>query len=128
MKFMEICIARAKITGLNEKPFYFEHRVDWRLNIMFEETSTLLFHNVAFIPMGYSEEEANKSYEKLVSKFKMAEIYNNDEVAVIFNNKDGEVLAIGARGKDQWIDVKDNLKLKRFSNLNIIPTMLKVYV
>ena len=128
MKFVEICIARAKITGLNKKPFYFEHRVDWRLNIMFEETSTLLFHNLAFIPMEYSEEEANKTYEKLVSKFKMAEIYNNDEVAVIFNNKDGEVLAIGAHGKDQWIDVKDNFKFKKFSNLNIIPTMLKVYV
>lgn len=57
MKFKKINIATARIKGLKKPPYYFNHLCYYAWDIMFEDTSTLLFDNLTFIKVGNTTEE-----------------------------------------------------------------------
>lgn len=76
--------------------------------------------------MGDTEEEGEKCCNQLKENFKEANIFEGNEVAVIFED-DGTVIAIGNLGEDVWIDVTDHFVKKPFKDLNIVITSLKVY-
>lgn len=125
MAHREIGIATARIYELTEDPYYFEAKCYFAANIMFDETSTLMFYNLPFIYLGESLEEARKTWERVKENFKKAGIYEKKRVAIIFEK--GDVIAIGSAGRDCWIDVSDEFKVKTFKKLNIDITSLKVY-
>ena len=126
MKSKKVSIATARIKGLKKAPYYFEHTGSYVWDIMFENTSTLLFNNLPFIKVGNTEEEGEVFCKQLKENFKEAQIYDGDKVVVIFED-DGHVLAIGSTGKDLWIDVTDKFVKKTFAELNIAIESLKVY-
>lgn len=126
MKFQKVNIATARIKGLKKPPYYFNHRSYYAWDIMFEDTSTLLFNNIPFIYVGNTEEEAEIFCNQLKENFKEAHIYDGEKVAVIFGDN-GRVLAIGNTGTDEWIDTTDKFIKKTFAELNIIITSLEVY-
>ena len=126
MKFQKINIATARIKGLEDPPYYFESKCYYAWDIMFKDTSTLLFANLPCIKVGNTIEESEIFCNELKENFKKAHIYDGDKVAVIFE-KDGRVLAIGNLGEDAWIDTTDKYVKKTFAELNLVITSLKVY-
>lgn len=126
MKKKKICIATAKIKGLNDSPYYFEHHCYYAWKIMFEDTSTLFVNNLPFIKVGDTKEEGEIFCNHLKENFNEAHIYEGNKVAVIFED-DGNVLAIGSTGKDEWIDTTDKFVKKTFAELNINIKSLIVY-
>ena len=123
---MKINVATARITGLAKPFYYFEHRDSYVFDIMFEDTSTLMFKNLPFIEVGETEEEAISNYNKFLQNFENANIHEGDDVAVIFED-DGCVRAIARIGVNVWIDVDDKFKMKSFEELGIDITLLKVW-
>ena len=126
MKCQGINIATARIHGLNQPPYYFDHRCYYAWSISFSDSSTLFFKNLPFIRVADTEEDSIVKCNQLKENFKNAHIYEGDKVAIIFD-KDGTVLAIGCAREDEWIDVRDNFVKKTFLELNIVVTSLKVY-
>ena len=129
MKIQGINIARARINGLNNPPYYFSHKCYYAWDITFTDSSILFFENLTFIRVGDYKEEAESFCNQLKEHFKEAHIYEGDEVAVIFNDN-GYVIAIGSLCSDEglWIDVTDCFVKKPFKDLNIVVTSLKVYL
>ena len=126
MKCQEINIATARIEGLTNPPYYFDHRCFYAWSITFSDTSTLFFNNLSFIKVGDTEEEGENFCNQLKENFKVAHIHEGDTIAVIFEN-DCNVIAIGSLGEDLWIDVTDKFVKKTFEELNIVITSLRVY-
>lgn len=126
MKFQNVNIATAQIDGLAKSPYYFEHHCYYAWDIMFRNSSTLIFYNIPFIKVGDTEEEGNIFCNQIKENFNKAHINEGDKVAIIFDDS-GHVIAIGSIGKDVWIDVTDKFARKTFAELKIVPTSLKVY-
>ena len=126
MDFLRVSIATARIKGLNKSPYYFQHRGYYAWDIMFEETSTLLFSNIPFIKVGDTEEEAERICNQLKENFVEARIHDGEKVAVIFG-EDFHVMAIGCIGEDMWIDTRDKFTKKTFAELNVVITSFCVY-
>lgn len=126
MKFQKINIATARIDGLTKQPYYFDHHCYYAWDIMFNDTSTFLFDNIAFIKVGKNKEEGEKFCNQIKENFREANIYDGERVAVIFGD-DSRVLAIGKIGDDMWIDTADKFAKKTFAELNICITSLRVY-
>ena len=122
----DVCIATARINGLNKLPYYFKERGFYAVDIKFTDSSTLLFDQVPFINIGNTREEAKTIWSLLKKNFSDAHIHNEDKVAVIFNMF-YQVVAIGNIGNDVWIDVINGFSKKSFRELNITITSLKVY-
>lgn len=119
MRAEKISIATAKITGLKSNPYYFDSKCFWAWNIMFYESSTLLFDNLPYIWLSEdSQEEAKKNCDELKEQFASAGIYEGDKVAIMFK-EGGPVMAIGRIGGNDWIDVEDHFRRKTFEELNI---------
>jgi len=126
MKFEKICIATARIKGLTKSPYYLEHHGYFAWDIMFYDTSTLMFDNLPCIEVGNTVEEAVNFCNQLKENFKQGNIHDGDKVAVIFK-ENGHVRAIGRIGQDLWVDVDDKFVKKTFEELDIIITSLKVH-
>ena len=126
MKFQKVNIATARIRGLTERPNFLSDRGYFSWNITFDEKSILIFINLSFINMGYTETEAEFFCNQIKVRFKSAQIYEGDKVAVIFRD-DGRVVAIGNMGEDVWIDTTNQFVKKTFAELNIVITSLAVY-
>ena len=58
MRFKEVGISTARIRGLNEKPYWFEHRCFWAWRLTFEEASYLGFLNLSTIYLAEEKENA----------------------------------------------------------------------
>lgn len=125
---MEVCIATAKIKGLDTKPSYWEHHCNYIWSIPFEEPSTFV-GNLALIEMGDTLAEALDYYYLFKDNFDEALICEGDKVSILFDDLGNfaEILAIGCIGKDSWIDVRDQFSLKTFKELKIKVDSLKVY-
>lgn len=126
MRFQKASIATAQIRGLNQEPYYSTDFCYYVWDIMFDHLSTLLVHNLPYIKVGDTKEQAEIFCNELKENFNKAHIYDGNQVALIFG-EDGRVLAIGNQGEDVWIDVTDNFAKKTFAELNIVITSLKVY-
>lgn len=119
MKFQKVNIATARIKGLKKPPYYFDHRGYYAWDIMFEDTSTLLFNNIPFIYVGNTEEEAEIFCNQLKENFKEAHIYDGEKVAVIFGDN-GRVLAIGNTGQMNGLIQLTNLQIKLLQNSTLL--------
>ena len=119
-------IGTARIKGLEVSPTVWSERFCFIWNLMFTETSTLLFNNISFIPMGDDEETAMKFYNRVKKNFKRAHINENEKVAIIFD-EGGTVKAVAKTGRNSWIDIEDKFSIKTFQELNIQFNALKVY-
>ena len=126
MKFKDVNIATAHIYGLCKPPYYAENFDYYAWDIMFDNSSTLIFYNIPFIKVGDTEEEGNIFCNQIKENFNKAHINEGDKVAIIFEDS-GHVIAIGSIGKDVWIDVTNKFARKTFADLNILPIFLKVY-
>ena len=126
MKSQEVNIATARIEGLNKPPYYFEHHCYFAFDILFSDSSSLAFLNLAFIKAGDTEEGAVLFCNQIKENFKQAGIQEGDAVAILYG-PDRYVRAIGRLGQDLWIDVEDKFIKKTFKELNIVITSLKVY-
>lgn len=127
MKTKKLCIGTGRIQGLKNGIYYFNAKCYYAFDIMFSETSTLRFKNLPYIPLSYdSEEAAENEFQRIKHHFEDAKIHDGEQVAVLFDEKDGQVWAIAPLGSNLWIDTMDRFKLKIFSDLNIIITGLKV--
>ena len=120
---MELCIATAKIKGLDTPPSYWDHHCDYVWSITFEEPSTFV-GNLAFIELGNTLEEAMDNYFLFKDNFDRALICEGDKVSILFANS---ILAIGCIGEDSWIDVRDKFSLKTFKEFKIKIDSLNVY-
>lgn len=126
MKFKEVGISTARIKGLKEEPYWFEHHCFWAWGINFEETSYLGVLNLSNIYLAEEQDKAKEACDKFKMAFKEAWIHDGDRVAVM-HDKNGTVIAIGRIGADKWVDVKDKFVCKTFKDLNIIITALKIH-
>ncbi len=128
METKNVCIATARINGLEKRPYYFDAKCYFAMEIMFSEPSTLYLKNLPFIFLDdESLENAEKELSRIRSNFKEARINDNDNVAVLFSREHCEIIAIGSLGCDLWIDVQHQFALKKFEELNIVITGLTIY-
>lgn len=74
MKFQKINIATARIKGLEDPPYYFESKCYYAWDIMFKDTSTLLFANLPCIKVGNTIEESEIFCNELKENFKKGQI------------------------------------------------------
>lgn len=112
-----IGIACATIKRLNNHPHYFDHKCFWTWDILFENQPLLTFDRLYSAYMGDTEDEANKAYDTFLERFNEIGIYNNNKVAVIYDN-DG-IIAIGRSCKDAWIHIRDKFTVKTFKELGL---------
>ncbi len=125
MKLQEVNIATARIEGLSKPPYLFKPHY-WAWDIMFFDTSTIMFEQLPFINVGYTEEKGVIFCNQIKANFDQANIYDGDKVAILYM-KNGAVRAIGKIGHDSWIDVADNFVNKTFKELDISISSLKVH-
>lgn len=127
MEYNDIHLATARI-HFSEIDYFF-HRACYVFDITFDETSTILFDHLAFIPAGADEDVAEEFLKAVKQYFATAGIYEGTEVAVLFAGS--KVLAISARGNDLWIDVHEgvfpHVPPKYFGNLGITIASLTVH-
>ena len=119
MELTKIGIATAQINGLAESPYYFDEKCYFAWDIMFTEPSTIFLNNITFINVGRDEEQAEALCNQIKENFKEALISDGDKVALIISSRSGNVRAISSTGRDSWIDVKDEFKVKTFNELDL---------
>lgn len=117
MKKNTIGIACATIKRLNERPYYFDHKCFWVWDILLENQPLFTFDRLYSAYMGDTETEANKAYDTFLKRFNEIGIYNNNKVAVIYDN-DG-IVAIGRSCQDTWIHIRDKFTVKTFRELEL---------
>ena len=128
MKSYNIGIGIARIGGIEKEPYYFEEKNYYAWKIKFSKVSTAWLNNLPFIYLGNTLEEANIKVEKHRSNFKLAEIYEDEMVSVMFDtNNQNDVIAVASLGRNNWIDIRDDFKLKSFTELDIKIASLVIY-
>ena len=125
MEFVKANISTGRITGLEKEPYYFEHHCYYAMGIIFEDVSSIWPNNMPVIELGEDMESAKKVQKEIVDNFAAAGIHEGDEVAIFFGNS-GSLFAVGKKGADIWIDVKDLRHQKSFKNLNLIIKELSI--
>lgn len=123
MESKKIGIATAEFSGLSKKSKYFSRLDCYTCEIVLSNSSALL----PYLIIGKTLEEAEDFKNKIRKIFKESNIFTKDKFVVMFEQDKNSVLALGAIGKDFWIDVNDNFKIKNFNDLNINFASLKVY-
>lgn len=124
---MNIGIATARIRGLTNIPLHFKDLCFYGMSITFSQTSYMFFQNITPIVGGRTRKEALWFCTMVVANFFSINIVDGYVVSVIFDEKDGSVIAIGASGRDAWIDVKDKFTVKTFNELKIEIDSLTVH-
>lgn len=127
MEYNDIHIATATVHFSEIE--YFPHRGFYVFDITFDNTSTLLFNHLCFIPAGADEDVAEKFLKEVKLYFSTAGIHEGSKVAVLF--ADAQILAISAQGNELWIDVHEgvfpHVSPKYFGNLGITVASLTVH-
>lgn len=123
MNSKKIGIATAEFSGLHKKTKYFSRYDCYACDIVLSNSSSLL----PYIIIGKTEEEAEEFKNRIKKIFKDANIFTKEKFIVMFEQDTNSVLALGAIGKNFWIDVNDRFKTKTFEELNINIASLKVY-
>ena len=114
---MKVSITNGRINGLNGKKFYC-CRNCYQWIITFTESSGGSFCSSLNIYLGDYEKEAEKALNLFKKKFENVEIYDKDEVSILYD-EGGSVHAVGKLKKDIWLDMDDQFFVKPFSKLNI---------
>lgn len=123
---MDVGIATGRIHGLTNIPRHFKGLCFYGMSITFSETSYML-KNLTPLWGGETRKIARWFCTMVVANFFSINIIDGYVVSVIFDEKDGSVIAIGASGRDAWIDVKDKFTVKTFNELKIKIDSLTVH-
>lgn len=129
MKFQKVSIGTARISGIGikDKPYLCQHYLHWAFDILFHDASTKKIENITNIKVGNNKDEAKLFSNEIKNRIRdEIHIDNGSKVSLIFSET-GRVRAIGAIGRDLWIDVDDKFAVKTFEDLNVVITSLKVY-
>jgi len=127
MEFNDIHVATARIHFSDI--YYFQHKCFYAFDITFDNTSTILFDHLAFIPAGADEELAEEFLTAVKQYFATAGIHENSDVSVVFAGS--RILAISSHENDLWIDVHEgifpHISPKFFGQLGITVASLTVH-
>ena len=127
MDSYHLCLTTANIHFSNL--YWFEKRGFYVFDITFENTTDHLHNNLVYLAAGFDQDSAQNFLEALKQYFASAGIYEDSRVHILFSGE--QVLAIGANGKDLWIDVRRGVFFhtfpKSFSTLGIEIKSLEVY-
>ena len=124
---MHLGIAKARISGIDNEPTYFDHRCFWKIDIIFKKTSTLLFNHLNNIYMGDNFKEAKKYFENFKNNLKSVGIENGTHLEILFDKDNGRVIAFKNIFSDLWIDTSDKFKAKTFKDLNLSIDSLHIH-
>jgi len=139
---MKLNVTTARIHGLNDEPYWFEHRLFYAWAITFSDCLYHNLFNLDYIKVGDTEkkdEKAAKAFCQILKEnFKKANIEDESKVAILYTS-DFKVLAIAHIEKDFsissindlknfcWIDVRQQFTAKSFEELCLFITNLSVY-
>ena len=139
---MKLNVTTARIHGLNDEPYWFEHRLFYAWAITFSDCLYHNLFNLDCIKVGDIEEKDEKAAkafcQTLKENFKKANIEDESKVAILYTN-DFKVLAIAhIEGnfnissisdlkKFFWIDVRQKFALKSFEQLYLFISYLAVH-
>ena len=122
MDFKRVGIATVRIYDL-EKSFRWSSANSFyviELNIPMSTPSNISKFNS--IKLSMSWDKSNVLYKKLHKN--LSQIANDDnEFVLLYSGKD--LIAVGYKGEDRWVDIKD-FEIKTFKNLDIIFKSLTV--
>lgn len=128
MKILSVCIGTARIGGLRSTPYYSSITDSYEWNLSLIEATIPKVYGVNHICLSKeSNAKALQRLNEIKHCFKNIAINEKDRVAFIFSEEDDKVIAIGHYESDFWIDVIDEFKVKRFSDLNIVIKELRVF-
>ena len=115
-----VSISSARIHGLNNEKYYSENYSCYQWSFHFMEDSIVKYigWDDVNIFLKKDEEEAEELLKQYKKNFENVEIYDGDEVDVLYG-VDKRVVAIGNVQKDIWLDVIDNFVIKPFSKLYV---------
>ena len=108
-------IVTAKI-HFYETPFHHLSPDRWVWSIKFEECPVFTPDNRIHFAVGFTAEEAEKNTAALKKYLARNFIFDESTVAVIYMNE--QVVAIGRRDSNYWLDVRD-MKVKCFASLKL---------
>ena len=122
-----LCIATADLHFSDL--YWFEKHCYYAFDLTFENTSTILFNNLSFLNAGFDHDSAEYFLNAVKKYFKLANILDGSPVNVLFSGQ--QILAIGARGSDLWIDVRKGVYCRTaplsFAGLGLKIKSLEVY-
>jgi len=121
MKQESIGITIGKINGLNTKPFKCNEYWNWDIGFRCETP----FDKILIPHVGISQAEAYATCDEIRKTFTNNSMGEGQKVAVLFSRNG--IIAVGRNGRDCWIDVTDNFKVKTFKQLNIPISSLTLY-
>ena len=103
------------------------NKIDFSMSPLKLKNSKYYWHiNIHCVNVGSTEEEAKETCNRLKQNFSNAGICDTDKVAVLLDDEN-HIVATSRLGRDLWIDVRDDFKVKTFEELNIVIKSLKVY-
>lgn len=109
--------------------YWFRRHHHYAFDITFKNTSSLLLKNLELINAGMDNDEAQDFLNALKKYFEQAGIVDGSDVIVLFSGC--QILAIGTRGKDLWIDVRKGVFIYtapvNFASLRMEIKSLEVY-
>ena len=109
--------------------YWFEKYCYYAFDITFENASTLWFNNLMFLNAGFDYDGAKDFLNAVKEYFKLANIADGSPVSILFSGN--QILAIGARGSDLWIDVRYGVFCRTaplsFAGLGLKIKSLEVY-
>ena len=128
MTIEKIGITKARIKGLSyeARVFVSGHKVCMKIRLL-TDTTTAPFMELPYVRLGKTGKDSEQHRYEIFQRFNSLGIRDGDDVAVLFREQDGSVLAIGAVGANQWLDVYDDFAIREFAELNIIVQALSVY-
>ena len=115
---MNIGITFASIKGLEEKTHLCKDGL-WAMDLNFNELIFASTNTKASVFMGKSCNEANYLYYILKCSLDQKSIKEGDKVAVIFDDDNNKLIAIGTSCDSDWIDMCGDFSIKPFNKLNI---------
>lgn len=127
---MNICNLSIGTADLHFSDIYwFEKYSYYAFDITLENASTLWFNNLMFLNAGFDHYCAEEFLNAVKEYFKLANIVDGSPVSILFSGN--QILAIGARGSDLWIDVRNGVYGRTaplsFAGLGLKIKSLEVY-
>lgn len=122
-----LCIATATLHFSDI--YWFNKHCYHAFDITFENSSTVFFNNLMFLNAGFDQDSAEDFLKAVKEYFKLANIVDGAPVSVLFSGQ--QIIAIGARGCDLWIDVRKGVYCRTaplsFAGLGLNIKSLELY-
>lgn len=97
--------------------YLFPNSGKYTLTIKLEDCPPCCKNNRIYIPLHDSPDISDKLAHLYRRHFALNNIFNTSKVAIIFD--DDGIIAIGTNGADNYLDIRNNFKVKKFAELGI---------